>query len=60
LLCDIISGRIKADRFYELFNDKYSEGFDYKDLDVSGVVSKLPCLPRNAGMQFDEKTMIEK
>jgi 4-hydroxy-3-methylbut-2-enyl diphosphate reductase len=44
-LCDIITGQIPAERFYELFEGKYSEGFDVsKDLLRVGVVNQTTML----------------
>lgn len=44
-LCDIIIGRIPNERFYDLFEGKYSIGFDVtKDLQKVGVVNQTTML----------------
>lgn len=44
-LCDIITGKIPAEKFYELFEGRYSEGFDInKDLLRVGVVNQTTML----------------
>lgn len=45
LLCDIISGTLPAEKFYELFEGKYSTGFDVsRDLLRVGVVNQTTML----------------
>ena len=45
ILCDIISGKIPAEKFYELFEGKYSDGFDSEnDLLRIGVVNQTTML----------------
>jgi 4-hydroxy-3-methylbut-2-en-1-yl diphosphate reductase len=45
LLCDIILGKIPHEKFYELFEGKYSVGFDVtKDLRKVGVVNQTTML----------------
>jgi len=44
-LCDIISGKIERNSFYELFESKYSAGFDVNsDLEKVGVVNQTTML----------------
>lgn len=44
-LCDIISGKIELNKFYELFEGKYSAGFDVNtDLEKVGVVNQTTML----------------
>jgi 4-hydroxy-3-methylbut-2-enyl diphosphate reductase len=44
-LCDIITGNIPKERFYELFAGKHSEGFDAEsDLERVGVVNQTTML----------------
>lgn len=44
-LCDIITGKIPVEKFYELFEGKYSEGFDVNnDLLRVGVVNQTTML----------------
>ena len=62
-LCDVISGKIPAKEFYELFNHKLSKGFDVsKDLDRVGVVNQTTMLATETQAIADlmKKTMIEK
>jgi 4-hydroxy-3-methylbut-2-enyl diphosphate reductase len=62
-LCDIILGKISPKQFYELFKDKYSEGFDVnKDLTRVGVVNQTTMLATETQAISDlmRKTMIEK
>ena len=62
-LCDVISGKISAEEFYELFSHKLSEGFDVsKDLDRVGVVNQTTMLATETQAIADlmRKTMIEK
>jgi len=45
VLCGIISGKIPKEKFYEIFKDKYSIGFDVeKDLNKVGVVNQTTML----------------
>jgi 4-hydroxy-3-methylbut-2-enyl diphosphate reductase len=63
ILCDIISGKIPAERFYELFTGKYSDGFDVnKDLVHVGVVNQTTMLATEtqAIAELLKKTMVEK
>jgi 4-hydroxy-3-methylbut-2-enyl diphosphate reductase len=62
-LCDVISGKIPAKKFYELFNHKLSKGFDVSnDLDRVGVVNQTTMLATETQAIADlmRKTMIEK
>jgi len=62
-LCDVISGRISADEFYNLFSHKLSVGFDVsKDLDRVGVVNQTTMLATETQAIADlmRITMIEK
>lgn len=63
LLCDLILGKIPPDRFYVLFKDKYSDGFDVaKDLTRVGVVNQTTMLATETQAISDlmRQTMIEK
>lgn len=63
ILCDVILGKIPAEKFYELFQHKISEGFDVsKDLDRAGVVNQTTMLASETQAIADlmRKTMIEK
>jgi 4-hydroxy-3-methylbut-2-enyl diphosphate reductase len=63
MLCDIILGKIKAERFYELFNGKHSEEFDVTaDLQRVGVVNQTTMLASEtqAIAELIERTMEEK
>jgi 4-hydroxy-3-methylbut-2-enyl diphosphate reductase len=62
-LCDIISGKIPKENFYNLFEDKYSKGFDIeKDLEKVGVVNQTTMLATETQAIADliKKTMEEK
>jgi 4-hydroxy-3-methylbut-2-enyl diphosphate reductase len=62
-LCDIISGKIPNEKFYDLFKDKYSVGFDVtKDLQRVGVVNQTTMLATETQSIADliKKTMEEK
>ncbi len=61
-LCDVILGRIPTEVFYDLFKDKYSEGFDVKkDFDSIGVVNQTTMLATETQAIADlmRNTMIE-
>jgi 4-hydroxy-3-methylbut-2-enyl diphosphate reductase len=63
ILCDLILGKIPHNEFYELFREKYSEGFDVtKDLDCIGVVNQTTMLATETQAITDlmRETMIEK
>lgn len=63
ILCDIISGKIAAEQFYNLFAGKYSTGFDVKkDLLRIGVVNQTTMLASETQSIADllKKTMEEK
>lgn len=63
LLADIIEEKIEPSKFYELFADKFSAGFDVaKDLDKVGVVNQTTMLATETQAIADmmRKTMIEK
>ncbi|MCI0450209.1 MAG: 4-hydroxy-3-methylbut-2-enyl diphosphate reductase [Chlorobi bacterium] len=62
-LCDIILGKIQEERFYELFDKKYSTGFDVtKNLQRVGVVNQTTMLATEtqAIAELIERTMEEK
>ena len=62
-LCDIILGKIPIERFYDLFEGKYSVGFDVsKDLQRLGVVNQTTMLATEtqAIAELIESTMLEK
>jgi len=63
ILCDIVLGKIPHEKFYELFKDKYSEGFDVgQDLIRVGVVNQTTMLATETQAIADlmKNTMIEK
>jgi len=63
MLCDIISGKIPQEKFYDLFNGKYSVGFDVmKDLQRVGVVNQTTMLATETQSIADliKTTMEEK
>jgi len=62
-LCDIILGKIPIERLYDLFEGKYSVGFDVsKDLQRLGVVNQTTMLATEtqAIAELIESTMLEK
>ncbi len=63
ILCDIIKGKIPLDKFYGLFEGKYSKGFDVsKDLLKVGVVNQTTMLATETQSIADliKTTMEEK
>jgi 4-hydroxy-3-methylbut-2-enyl diphosphate reductase len=63
LLADIIKGKLEPSKFYELFEDKFSAGFDVtKDLNKVGVVNQTTMLATETQAIADmmRNTMIEK
>jgi len=62
-LCDIISGKIDLEKFYMLFEGKYSNGFDVNnDLEKVGVVNQTTMLATETQAIADvlKSTMEEK
>jgi len=63
ILCDIISGKIEKEKFYELFDGKFSIGFDVNiDLEKVGVVNQTTMLATETQAIADliKSTMEEK
>ncbi len=63
ILCDIITGKISSEQFYELFRNKFSEGFDVKkNLERIGVVNQTTMLATETQAISDlmRQTMIDK
>ncbi len=63
ILSDIILGKLEKNKFYELFEGKFSKGFDVnKDLDKVGIVNQTTMLASETQEIADlfKRTLIEK